>query len=101
MLKVVFFSVKICLQPLACYLNRYVTGVGPIYIYLYHVWVMTSCAIIFRLFVYAKLLGKSCFLPVLGHNLYEVEKLRGYVHMKKYTEFNFISKFSCTAVVLK
>jgi len=61
---------------------------------------MTSCAFIFRLFVYAKLLGKSCFLPVLSNNLYEVEKLRGYVHMKKYIEFNFISEFSWTAVVL-
>lgn len=65
-------------------MNRFVTGVVRLYIYLYQVWVMTSCAFIFRLFVYAKLLGKSYFLPVLSNNLYEVEKLRGYVRMKKY-----------------
>jgi len=64
---------------------------------------MTSCAFIFRLFVYAKLLGKSCFLPVLSNNLYEVEKLRGYVHMKRYIEFNFIQQVlldcSCVKVI--
>jgi len=96
--------VKICLQLLARYLNRYVEGVGPIYIYLYQVWVMTSCAFIFRRFVYAKLLGKSYFLPVLSSNLYAVEKLRGYVHMKKICRIQFHQQVlldcSCVKVII-